>query len=461
MHNTWIDVTTILGWHRSAVGIVRTEVECATYALKMNSSASIKFCAYNPSKGYYEVEKGVVEETIKRINGHIKKKETLIAQPGPSTINYKAKFKSFILNLIRKLPTSLQRRVLNYLLPRRIAASSLLASLRYAKLALQQLLKPNSTPVNVQQLGHRASDNVNSPFSQGDEYISMGLDWDQKDFQYLYRLKKELNLKVKLFCYDVIPVKLPHLCVGDVAGKFSHYFSDVAWCADEIFCISKCSRDDLKELLEQLGTPIPKLTIVKLGCEISEVDTQPEISNEVQFLLGKKYLLFVSTIERRKNHEVLYKAYTRLVDSKVHDLPLLVFVGMPGWGMNDFITDLNLDPRVKGNIIQLNNVSDPELTLLYKNCWFTVYPSLYEGWGLPVAESLAFGKYCLASSAASIPEIAGDLLDYVDPWDVPAWSNNIKYLIENPDVIRQKELRISKEYSSTKWSDTAESILVK
>ncbi len=85
MHNTWIDVTTILGWHRSAVGIVRTEVECATYALKMNSSASVKFCAYNPSKGYYEVEKGVVEETIKRINGHIKKKETLISSAG--TVN--------------------------------------------------------------------------------------------------------------------------------------------------------------------------------------------------------------------------------------------------------------------------------------------------------------------------------------------------------------------------------------
>ncbi|SUB16009.1 glycosyltransferase, MSMEG_0565 family [Pantoea agglomerans] len=127
--------------------------------------------------------------------------------------------------------------------------------------------------------------------------------------------------------------------------------------------------------------------------------------------------------------------------------------------MNDFITDLSLDPRIKGKIIQLNNISDPELTLLYKNAWFTLYPSLYEGWGLPVAESLAFGKYCLASSAASVPEVAGDLLDYIDPWDVLGWAEKIRYFIDNPDAIKQREKRIEAEYKSTKWSETAASVL--
>jgi glycosyltransferase involved in cell wall biosynthesis len=459
MHNTWIDVTTILGWQRSAVGIVRTEVECATFALKINSLNSIKFCAYTPSKGYYEIDRSLVEETIQRINGHVNKKEIHSLEVINQQVDYKAKCKALILKFIRMLPSRMQRKVINYLLPRRVAAGSLLISLRHGKLALKQFFKPNVIASNVQQIGNIVSNTAEYPFSQGDEYISLGLDWDQKDFQYLYAIKKELKLKVKLFCYDVIPVKLPHLCVGDVAGKFSHYFSNVAWCADEIFCISRCSRNDLNELLKQLGTPVPKLTIVKLGCELPAVESDSEISNDVKYLLDDRYILFVSTIERRKNHEVLYKAYTRLIDQKVDNIPILVFVGMPGWGMNDFITDLNLDPRVKGKIIQLNNVSDPELTQLYRKCWFTVYPSLYEGWGLPVAESLAFGKYCLASSAASVPEVAGDLLDYIDPWDVLGWADKIKYFIENPNAIEKREKRISVEYKSTKWSDTAASIL--
>jgi len=458
MHNTWIDVTTILGWQRSAVGIVRTEVECATYALKMDASKAVKFCAYTPENGYYEVDKRVVEETIRRINGHVHKKNTHV-ESKHKNIEYKAKVKALILKFIRLLPSGVQRKVINYLLPRRVAALSLLTSLRHGKLALKQFFKPGVVAQVVQPKKMNSEAGVNYPFSHGDEYISLGLDWDQKDFQYLYLIKKNISLKVKLFCYDVIPVKLPHLCVGDVAGKFSHYFSNVAWCADEIFCISKCSRDDLNDLLKQLGTPIPKLTIVKLGCELPEIEDSYEVSDDVKTILEKKYILFVSTIERRKNHEVLYKAYTRLIDNKIDNLPLLVFVGMPGWGMNDFITDLNLDPRIKGKIIQLNNVSDPELTQLYKNCWFTVYPSLYEGWGLPVAESLAFGKYCLASSAASVPEVAGDLLDYIDPWDVPGWANQIKYFIENPNEIQQREAKINAEYKSTKWSETAASIL--
>ncbi|MEG3112385.1 MULTISPECIES: glycosyltransferase family 1 protein [unclassified Pantoea] len=458
MHNVWVDVTTILGWHRAAVGIVRTEVECAHYALHQITGQQVKFCGYSVQSGYYEVSRSQVEETIARINGSIKtpaekKVDTQLSE------RFETRLKKHILKFIGKIPHRYQRKVFSYLLPRKPAVVSCITSLRYAKLALTQWFKPVRLMPQIQFTEGETAIGLKYPFHEGDTYISLGLDWDQKDFGYLYKIKKEANLIVKLFCYDVIPVKLPHLCVGDVAGKFAHYFSNVAWCADEIFCISKCSRNDLAELLKELGTPIPKLTIVKLGCELPVNKNEDDVSLELRNLMSKPYLLFVSTIERRKNHEVLYKAYTRLIDQKVPNLPLLIFVGMQGWGMNDFITDLNLDPRVKGKIIQLNNITDPELSQLYKNALFTVYPSLYEGWGLPVAESLAFGKYCLASSAASVPEVAGELLDYIDPWDVPEWAEKIKHFIEHPDEIKRRELRIQNEFAPTKWSETAASIL--
>ena len=123
------------------------------------------------------------------------------------------------------------------------------------------------------------------------------------------------------------------------------------------------------------------------------------------------------------------------------------------------MADLRLDSRIHPYIRILNRVTDSDLSRLYKNAYFTVYPSLYEGWGLPVAESLANGKFCLASNVASIPEVGGDLIEYLDPWDVPAWAARIHWYIDHPDDLSQKEQRIKKEYIPVTWQSCAASIL--
>ncbi|MOA15507.1 D-inositol 3-phosphate glycosyltransferase [compost metagenome] len=199
------------------------------------------------------------------------------------------------------------------------------------------------------------------------------------------------------------------------------------------------------------------MPVIKLGGDILQ-QKSPVTSMEVLSLLQKKFILFVSTIERRKNHEVLYRAYTRLINKGVKDLPLLVFVGMPGWGVNDFLKDLELDPRVKEYIKVLSNVSDSDLVSLYRNCMFTLFPSLYEGWGLPVAESLAAGKYCLASNAASIPEVGGKLLDYIDPWDILSWESELEKYISDSEALRLKEQHIKCDYRIVPWAETARSV---
>ena len=88
----------------------------------------------------------------------------------------------------------------------------------------------------------------------------------------------------------------------------------------------------------------------------------------------------------------------------------------------------------------------------------TVFPSLYEGWGLPVAESLATGKCCLASGVASIPEVGGDLVDYVDPWNVPAWSERLLWYFNNPSLVADKEARIKESYQPMSWPKCAEDV---
>jgi glycosyltransferase involved in cell wall biosynthesis len=293
-----------------------------------------------------------------------------------------------------------------------------------------------------------------SPFSPDDVYVSLGLDWDQKSMSFISEQKAAKGFSAVFCCYDIIPVNFPHLCVGDVASKFARYFADLAWCSDEIVCISECSKRDLLELLAELGTPIPEATVFKLGSQIAIPDGR-KVTEETKKAAGDRFVLFVSTIERRKNHETLYRAYTRLVDQGETDLPKLVFVGMPGWGVADFLADLRFDPRVHGLIEVLGNVSDADLAWLYQNALFTVFPSLYEGWGLAVAESLAAGKFCLASDRGSIPEVGGDLVEYLDPWDVPLWAARLKWYFDNPAALKNAEDKIRREYQSPTWDAAA------
>jgi glycosyltransferase involved in cell wall biosynthesis len=246
--------------------------------------------------------------------------------------------------------------------------------------------------------------------------------------------------------------------VGEVAAVFAKYFADTAWCADRILCISKCTRNDLTELLDKLGAPKPELSVLTLGCEVPGRE-DGEISSDVADLLDKRYILYVSTLERRKNHKVLYQAYTSLVDQGHTDLPLLVFVGMPGWGVNDLLADLKLDYRIKPYLRLLSHLNDADLARLYTKAHFIVYPSLYEGWGLPVAESLAFGKFCLVSNAASLPEVGGELVEYIDPLNIPGWAERILWYHEHPEAVKTWETKISREYDPPRWRDSASSII--
>lgn len=461
MSKVWLDVTTMLGWQRSAVGVVRVETECAAYCLE-NIDHDIHFCRFDRLGSYHEVKPEDVRLALKRIQGKGDKDRNISIQP--SSIKSESRLKNWVLKAIDLLPNNIQTPAFNFLRDRKNAVHSFILGLKTIKHACSLLLDPASeaspTLSNSSTPNKFSSERANAPFSKNDCYISLGLDWDQKDLSYLYAQKRVLGFKVILFCYDLIPVKFPHLCVGDVAASFARYFADVAWCADEILCISECSKNDLKSLLLDLGAPIPPLSVVKLGAQLPAV-TKEKPHPEIAQLLEQKYLLFVSTIERRKNHETIYRAYTRLIDQGKKELPTLVFVGMPGWGVNDFLSDIQLDPRVRSNIKILNKVSDSDLVKLYKNALFTVYPSLYEGWGLPLVESLAAGTFCLASNAASLPEAGEKYVEYLDPWDVDAWSKRMLFYIDNKNELQSKENLIANEYEPQRWANTAASIINK
>lgn len=465
MKTIWLDVSTVMAWHRPAVGIVRVEAECAAYGLQRIDTAvgSVRFCRFPATGGYQEVSAAEVRVALARIQGRSK---TLREGKSPSPSNephipLERRATALVLRLINFFPVGLRASAFEFAARRRESFAAALRGYRELRHSLKIFVRPPQVGFSAlidSGSGASTTQRPPAPFGPGDVYVSMGLDWEQKDLVYLYEQKRSRGFNVVLFCYDVIPVKFPHLCVGDVAAKFALYFANLAWCADKVLCISECSRNDLKELLGELGAPLPDMSVIKLGCQLPVIATDV-IASDVAALLGQRFVLFVSTIERRKNHETLYRAYTRLVDAGETNLPLLVFVGMPGWGINDLLADLRFDPRTKDLIKLLHHVNDADLARLYQHALMTVFPSLYEGWGLPVAESLAAGKCCLASSVASIPEVGGDLVDYVDPWDVPAWTERLRWYFNNPSLVADKEARIKDRYQPMSWPKCAEDVL--
>src|SRR5262249_3341185 len=97
---------------------------------------------------------------------------------------------------------------------------------------------------------------------------------------------------------------------------------------------------------------------------------------------------------------------------------------------------------------------------LYGRCLLSVYPSHYEGWGLPVAEALAHGKYCVASATSSLPEVGGGLADYADPLDLPAWQGLLERALFDPAFLAAREARGRAGFRPTAWADGARQILL-
>jgi len=112
-----------------------------------------------------------------------------------------------------------------------------------------------------------------------------------------------------------------------------------------------------------------------------------------------------------------------------------------------------------GKILLMPGLSEPELRKAYGSCLFTVFPSLSEGWGLPVAESLVHGKLCVASNRTSIPEVGGDLIDYFDPSDEEDALAKIERVLLDPGYLAAREARLKAEYRPRSWADCAQALV--
>ncbi len=176
--------------------------------------------------------------------------------------------------------------------------------------------------------------------------------------------------------------------------------------------------------------------------------------------LPPRYVLYVSTIELRKNHRLLVRVWQRLLERHGTDLvPNLVFAGKIGWLVDDLLEELAASGYLNGKIVLLRSLSDTELQQAYRSCLFTVFPSLSEGWGLPIVESLAHGKFCVASNHTSIPEAGGKLIDYFDPVNEDDALAKIERPLIDQGYLAAREAQLRAEYRARTWGDCVHGLI--
>jgi glycosyltransferase involved in cell wall biosynthesis len=290
--------------------------------------------------------------------------------------------------------------------------------------------------------------------------ISGGLDWQYKDLRALWALKQTYGFCYCAIIYDLIAVRFPHFVGAAYAALLTDYFGELLWLADRAMCISQSTRRDWLRHADEVGAAQIPAAVFPLGCDVPSGSSQksPKIELPSQ-LQGKRFALFVSTIEPRKNHRMLYEAWDECIRTKQIDPSRhrLVFAGRPGWAVEDLLREIAINPLTRDTIVLLHEVSDQQLAMLYRSCAFALFPSMYEGFGLPLVEALGYGKLCACSNAGALSEIGGDLVMRLDPRDTLAWSHVIARLMSRPGECEAWEDRIRQRYRPTTWDDAANS----
>ena len=214
--------------------------------------------------------------------------------------------------------------------------------------------------------------------------------------------------------------------------------------ASAVLVISEKTRQDLLDCYPVAGLE-KRVTVVPLG-----FDTQV-VAGALPEGLEPGFILAVGTVEPRKNYPRLLAAY-RALRARAAAPPSLVIAGRPGWAFGDTLARIRSEPGVR----YLGHVDDATLAALYESAAVLAFPSLYEGFGLPLLEAMARGLPAVAGNVGAMPELAGDAALFVDPEDIEAIAGALEQVLGDSALRARLAAEGKRRAAGFTWQRSAE-----
>ncbi|MFN8595228.1 MAG: glycosyltransferase family 1 protein [Anaerolineae bacterium] len=309
---------------------------------------------------------------------------------------------------------------------------------RLPRRVLDQANKPWRLKVLLSALVHRSLDPVIDP--------------DADIFHATDHLLPPLRRARSVFTlYDLTFVKFP-----DVHLPLNRWYSQLMVpyglrAANAVLAISECTKRDAETLYR---LPTDRIRVVPLGVEARFKPIEPLQANVVreQYHLPQRFILAVGTIEPRKNLITLLEAY-QLISKHIPDLQLVI-VGKRGWRAESFFTRLH-ELGLENRVIFPGFVPDVDLPAIYSLAAVLAFPSIYEGFGLPVLEAMACGTPVVCSNTSSLPEIAGEAAVQLPPDDGRSWIQALERVLTDVPLAADLRQRGLKQAMRFTWKITA------
>lgn len=270
----------------------------------------------------------------------------------------------------------------------------------------------------------------------------------------VYPYKKSIKI---MSLYDISFIKYPQY-TNSVVKTYARRVKHCLQWTDLIITISESSKNDI---IKYLHVPPAHIYVTPLASRYYpnylSPETREQLKLSVNYDFSKTYILFVSTIEPRKNIINLISAYNSLKE-KYKIEHQLVLIGRKGWHYEPIFAAIESSPW-RSQIHHLDYLSDELVALFYSKAEAFVYPSYYEGFGLPVLEAMTLGAPVITSNTSSLPEVAGDAALFVNPDNPMDLVDAILQIISDSNLRRELIEKGHERAKLFSWERTARETL--
>lgn len=259
---------------------------------------------------------------------------------------------------------------------------------------------------------------------------------------YAYAVRR-FRLRPVYFLHDLIPLTHPEYSRPQEDDKHHQRLATMLDTGSCLIFNSGATRQDLVDYVARYGSSLPPHVVAPLGIE-------PLPTPGAEALLPEPYFVMLGTIEPRKNHLLILHVWRRFAELG-ETPPKLVLIGQRGWECEQVIDLLERSPALRGSVIELPRCNDTELATWLRHARALLFPSFVEGFGLPLIEAVSQGTPVLAADLPVFRESVGEIPEYLDPLDGPAWLDAVRAYSVAADPRRRTQLERLRGYQRWDW----------